>query len=95
VTETGRADKTTEEADHEPGLRRNRPDATGVLGQVRVPAMPAASRSASGGGVRASSLPTSTSAGAKLVVIGGAGHPANLEQPAAFNAAVREFVRRG
>ncbi|MNL89717.1 3-oxoadipate enol-lactonase 2 [compost metagenome] len=30
--------------------------------------------------------------GARLVVIPGAGHLANLEQPDAFNAAVREFM---
>ena len=30
--------------------------------------------------------------GAKLVVIEGAGHLSNLEQPAAFNDAVRAFV---
>jgi pimeloyl-ACP methyl ester carboxylesterase len=30
-------------------------------------------------------------AGARLVVIAGAGHMSNMEQPAAFNAAVREF----
>jgi len=30
---------------------------------------------------------------AKLVVIGGAGHVSNLEQPERFNAAVREFCR--
>jgi pimeloyl-ACP methyl ester carboxylesterase len=30
--------------------------------------------------------------GAKKVVIAGAGHAANLHQPAAFNAAVEEFL---
>jgi pimeloyl-ACP methyl ester carboxylesterase len=31
--------------------------------------------------------------GAKLVVLPGAGHMSNLEQPEQFNAAVREFCR--
>jgi pimeloyl-ACP methyl ester carboxylesterase len=31
--------------------------------------------------------------GARKVVIEGAGHAANLDQPAAFNAAVLEFLR--
>ena len=30
--------------------------------------------------------------GARLVVIADAGHASNQEQPAAFNAAVREFL---
>jgi pimeloyl-ACP methyl ester carboxylesterase len=32
--------------------------------------------------------------GAKLVVIPGSGHVSNLETPAAFNAVLREFLRR-
>jgi 3-oxoadipate enol-lactonase len=72
---------------------RNRPDSAPTLGQVRVPTLilvgkedtltpPAQAEKMAQG------IPT-----AKLVAIEGAGHLANLEAPAAFNAAVAEFVR--
>jgi pimeloyl-ACP methyl ester carboxylesterase len=37
---------------------------------------------------------TAKVAGAERVVIPGAGHAANLDQPEAFNAAVRHFLDR-
>jgi pimeloyl-ACP methyl ester carboxylesterase len=75
---------------------RNRPDSVPTLATIKVPTLivvgredvltpPAAAESMSekinGGG-----------GGARLVVIESAGHLANLEQPAAFNRSVSEFV---
>jgi pimeloyl-ACP methyl ester carboxylesterase len=72
---------------------RDRPDARPGLGVVRVPALvvvggddtltpPAVAQALANG------IP-----GAHLVTIGAAGHLSNLEQPAAFNDAVRSFLR--
>jgi pimeloyl-ACP methyl ester carboxylesterase len=72
---------------------RDRPDSTPLLGQIRVPTLvvvggedvltpPALARA------MADAIP-----GARLATIEGAGHLANLEQPEAFNAAVRTFLR--
>ncbi|MEO8257437.1 MAG: alpha/beta fold hydrolase [Acidobacteriota bacterium] len=69
-----------------------RPDATPSLAAIHCPALvlvgdedvitpPAASREIAGG-----------IAGAELVVIPGAGHMSNMEQPAAFNRAVARFL---
>lgn len=71
---------------------RNRPDSTPTLEQVRVPTLilvgqedaltpPAQAEKMARG------IPT-----AKLVALDRAGHMANLEEPAAFNDAVREFI---
>lgn len=72
---------------------RDRPDARPGLGAVRVPTLvvvgsedtltpPAMAQTLAAG-----------MAGAQLVTIAGAGHLSNLEQPAAFNEAVRSFLR--
>ena len=69
-----------------------RPDSTGALGQIRCPTLvlvgeldtltpPDLSRS------MAAAIP-----GARLALIPGAGHLANLEEPAAFNRAVADFL---
>lgn len=76
------------------GLRalRDRPDATPTLGAIRVPALvlvgsedvltPPSMAQTLAQGIR----------GARLQIISGAGHLANLEKPAEFNAAVRAFL---
>ena len=72
---------------------RDRPDAGPALGQVRVPTLvivgsddaltpPAMARKLVAG------IP-----GARLETIEGAGHLSNLEQPDAFNAALRPFLQ--
>lgn len=73
---------------------RDRPDATPGLRDVAVPTLvlvgeqdgvtPPAKATALAQAIR----------GAEVVVIPGAGHLANLEQPEAFNAAVRGFLER-
>jgi pimeloyl-ACP methyl ester carboxylesterase len=74
------------------GAMRDRPDASGDLPGLDVPALvihgeedrlipPAAAEAI------AAALPA-----AELVLIPGAGHMVNLEQPAAFNDAVRDFL---
>jgi pimeloyl-ACP methyl ester carboxylesterase len=73
---------------------RDRPDSTPTLAQVRTPALVIVGREdvltppalAEGMAARI--------AGARLVMIEGAGHLSNLEQPDAFNEAVRAFVRQ-
>ncbi|MFO0844458.1 MAG: alpha/beta hydrolase [Gemmataceae bacterium] len=71
---------------------RNRPDSTPTLAQVRVPTLILVGREdaltpPAQAEKMARGIPT-----AKLVAIDRAGHMANLEAPAAFNDAVREFV---
>ena len=71
---------------------RDRPDSRPLLGALRVPTLILV------GGEDALTPPALSEgmakgiAGAKLVVLDGAGHLSNLEQPAAFNDAVRKFV---
>ena len=70
----------------------HRPDSTPLLPQVTVPALVITGAEdelipVSESQAMASSLPRST-----LVVVPGAGHLANLEQPAAFNAALETFL---
>ena len=74
---------------------RNRPDATPGLGQVRVPALVVVGRDDALTPPAFAERLAAGIAGARLVVIEGAGHLANLERPAEFNAAVRDFVRGG
>jgi 3-oxoadipate enol-lactonase len=71
---------------------RDRPDSSPVLGGIRVPTLvvvgaddaltPRAMAETLVAGIR----------GARLEIIPGAGHLSNLEQPAAFNEAVRAFL---
>ncbi len=72
---------------------RDRPDSTSTLGQISVPALvlhgaadqliPPKEGEAIAAGIK----------GAQLKLIPGAGHLLNLEQPEAFNGAVRDFVK--
>jgi 3-oxoadipate enol-lactonase len=72
---------------------RDRPDATASLGALRVPTLVlVGSEDALTPPAMSETLATGI-AGARLVKIPGAGHLSNLEQPAAFNAAVRSFLQ--
>lgn len=73
---------------------RHRPDSSAMLGAISVPTLGLV-------GTEDAITPPSVMAGmceripdARLVRIRGAGHLSNLERPAAFNAAVSEFLRR-
>ena len=71
---------------------RNRPDSRPTLGQIRVPTLVVV------GGEDVLTPPHLAEsmakgiAGARLVVLGEAGHLSNLERPEAFADAVRGFV---
>lgn len=73
---------------------RERRDSTEILSQIAVPTL------VLGGSEDAVSPPdvmaqmASLIPGARHVVIEGAGHLSNLEKPAEFNAAIREFLER-
>ncbi len=76
------------------GAMRDRPDSTGLLTQIRLPALviggeedQISPRQELEGMARA--LPQG-----RLKLIPGAGHLSNLEQPDAFNAGVREFLQQ-
>lgn len=71
---------------------RNRPDATAGLAAIGVPTLVVVGAEDTLTPPALSESLAAKVAGAKLVVIPGAGHMSNLEQPAAFNEAVREFV---
>jgi 3-oxoadipate enol-lactonase len=71
---------------------RDRPDRTAELPSIRVPTLVIVG-SADGVTPPSESRAMATAIpGAKLVEIPGAGHLSNLEQPAAFNSALAEFV---
>ena len=72
---------------------RDRPDSSDMLQTIRVPTLVIV-----GSEDQLTPLPVARSlagriAGAKLEVILGAGHISNLENPAAFNEALRKFLR--
>jgi 3-oxoadipate enol-lactonase len=72
---------------------RDRPEASDVLPTIRVPTLVLV-----GSDDQLTPLPVAQSlatgiTGAKLEVIPGAGHISNLENPAAFNAALRKFLQ--
>jgi pimeloyl-ACP methyl ester carboxylesterase len=71
---------------------RDRPDARPVLASVNVPTLVIVGRDDVATPPAASETLARSIRGAQLVVIAGAGHLANLEQPAAFNAALRQFL---
>ena len=71
---------------------RNRPDSRPTLGTIRVPTLIIVGRE---DGLTPPALAEGMEkgiAGAKLVILDGAGHLSNLEQPVAFGEALREFV---
>jgi pimeloyl-ACP methyl ester carboxylesterase len=71
---------------------RNRPDSTPTLAQVRVPTLIVVGKDDALTPPALSEKMAVAIAGAKLEAIDGAGHMSNLEQPAAFNEAVRLFL---
>jgi pimeloyl-ACP methyl ester carboxylesterase len=72
---------------------RDRPDATPALGAIAVPTLVIVGRDdALTPPARAEEL-ASRIRGARRVVIDGAGHLSNLEQPDRFNAALRSFLQ--
>jgi len=70
----------------------HRPDSTPLLAQVSVPTLVITGAEDEMIPVEESRKMAGAIRGAKLVVIPGAGHLANLEQPEAFNAALNEFL---
>jgi pimeloyl-ACP methyl ester carboxylesterase len=70
----------------------HRPDSTPMLAQISVPTLVIT-------GAEDEMIPVDESRrmardikGAKLVIVPGAGHLANIEQPEPFNAALSEFL---
>ena len=70
----------------------HRPDSTPLLGQVSVPTLVITGEEDEMIPVDESRKMAGAISGASLVVIPGAGHLANLEQPDAFNHALSEFL---
>src|SRR5688572_13611152 len=70
----------------------HRPDSTPVLAQVSVPTLVITGAEDEMIPVEESRRIASGIRGAKLVIVPGAGHLANLEQPEAFNAALSGFL---
>jgi 3-oxoadipate enol-lactonase len=70
----------------------HRPDSTPLLAQVSVPTLVITGAEDEMIPVEESRRIASGIRGAKLVIIPGAGHLANLEQPEAFNAALNGFL---
>jgi pimeloyl-ACP methyl ester carboxylesterase len=71
---------------------RDRPDARPSLAAIAVPTLVLVGRDDALTPVAASEVLASSIPGARLVILVGAGHLSNLEQPAAFNTAVRSFL---
>ncbi len=71
---------------------RDRPDARPGLDAIAVPALVIVGRDDALTPPALSEAMAARIRGARLVVIDGAGHLSNLEQPARFNAAVRTFL---
>ena len=72
---------------------RDRPDATPSLGAIAVPALVVVGRDDALTPPENASALASRIRGARLVVIDGAGHLSNLEQPQRFNDAIRAFLQ--
>jgi 3-oxoadipate enol-lactonase len=70
----------------------HRPDSTALLAQVSVPTLVITGAEDEMIPVEESRRIASGIRGARLVIIPGAGHLANLEQPEAFNTALNEFL---
>jgi pimeloyl-ACP methyl ester carboxylesterase len=70
----------------------HRPDSTPLLAQVSVPTLVITGAEDEMIPVEESRRMAGAIRGARLVIIPGAGHLANLEQPDAFNAALNEFL---
>jgi len=78
------------------GLRAmaERPDSTPLLSTVAVPTLVLVGEDDKATPVESSRKMAAAIAGTDLVIIPGAGHVSNLEQPDAFNAALQMFLRR-
>ena len=72
---------------------RDRPDANPGLGAIRVPTLVLVGRDDTLTPPAKSEELASRIADARLVVLDGAGHLSNLEQPDRFNAALRSFLQ--
>ena len=70
----------------------HRPDSTPLLAQVSVPTLVITGEEDEMIPVEESRRMASAIRGAKLVIIPGAGHLANIEQPDAFNTALSTFL---
>ena len=70
----------------------HRPDSSPLLAQVSVPTLVITGAEDEMIPVEESRRIAAAIGGAKLVIIPGAGHLANLEQPEAFNAALNGFL---
>jgi pimeloyl-ACP methyl ester carboxylesterase len=70
----------------------HRPDSTPLLPQIAVPTLVITGAEDQMIPVEESHRMAGAIPGAKLVIVPGAGHLANLEQPDAFNAALIEFL---
>lgn len=73
---------------------RDRPDARPALSAIGVPTLVIAGRDDEITPVAAAETIHATIAGSSLVVLPDAGHLSNVDAPAAFRAAVREFLER-
>lgn len=71
---------------------RNRPDSTPTLAQIRVPTLIVVGKEDTLTPPAQSEKMAAGIPGAKLVQLDGAGHMTNLEQPQAFNDALRAFL---
>jgi pimeloyl-ACP methyl ester carboxylesterase len=72
---------------------RDRPDATSSLGAITVPTLVVVGRDDVLSPPETATALASRIRGARLVVIDGAGHLSNLEQPGRFNDAIRAFLQ--
>jgi 3-oxoadipate enol-lactonase len=71
----------------------HRPDSTPLLAQIAVPTLVVTGEEDELIPVEESRKMAAAIKGAKLVIIPGAGHLANMEQPEAFNAALNAFLQ--
>ncbi len=78
------------------GLRAmaERPDSTALLGTLTVPTLVLVGEDDKATPVDSARKMAAAIPGADLVIISGAGHVSNIEQPDAFNAAVQMFLRK-
>jgi 3-oxoadipate enol-lactonase len=72
---------------------RERPDSTSTLEQIRAPTLILVGKDDALTPPAVAEKMAARLKGAQLVVIDGAGHLSNLEQPAAFSEAVKKFVQ--
>lgn len=75
------------------GAMRDRPDSTPMLGDISAPTLIITGGEDHLIPPKESELMRDAIRGARLVVIPGAAHLSNVEQPQAFNQAVREFLQ--